>query len=120
MPRLLEPLNEEEKEAAKRMIQAFNAYEAFVFEIGERKLFYNVIRKAGLEPLIIVREASRRKPLIYVILLNDRPCRNECNYQCRAVEEGEKKKCIEDCMSVCMENRKKYLIEALDNAIKNS
>ncbi len=120
MPRLVEPLSSEEKEAAQRIIKAFNVYGAFVFEAREKNLFFNVIRKAGLEPLINIRELRRRRVQIYVVLLNERPCVNECNYRCRSVSEDERDMCVNECVRECLANRRKYLIEALENAVANS
>jgi len=120
MPRLLEPLTNEEKEAADRMIQAFSIFNAFVFELPERKLFFNVIRKVGLEPLITIRELRRRKVIIYVVLLNERPCTNECQYKCRGKNDEEQRKCIHECMEKCVEERKEYLINTLREASKKN
>ncbi len=120
LPRLLEPLSPEEKQAAQRMIKAFNVYNAFAFERTEKTTFFNVIRKSGLEPLINIRELRRRHTQIYVVLLNERPCINECNYRCRNTSEDDKNECTRQCLEQCLSNRKKYLIEALENAIANS
>ncbi len=121
MPRLLEPLTDEEKEAANRMIQAFSTFNAFVFELPERKLFFNVIHKVGLEPLITIKELRRRKVIIYVVLLNERPCINECQYRCRGKKGDEQRKCIHECVEKCMGERKEYLINALrESSKKNS
>lgn len=107
-----------EVEGVKRLITSFQIFKAFVFDISERHLFPKIIRKIGLEPLVTVREASRKRPHVYVILLDDRPCLNECRYSCREYNELERNTCLNNCINKCLDKRLQYLIDVLGKVLE--
>lgn len=118
MPRTNVKLTPDEIEGVKRLITGFQVFKAFVFDISERHLFPRIIRKIGLEPLVTVREASRRRPRVYVILLDDRPCMNECRYNCREYEGLERGECMRKCIRDCLDKRLQYLIDTLNKTLE--
>ncbi len=118
MPRTDVKLTPDEIEGVKRLITGFQVFKAFVFDINERHLFPKIIRKIGLEPLVTVREASRKRPRAYVILLDDRPCLNECRYNCREYSGLERGECLKKCINVCLNKRLQYLIDILKKVLE--
>ncbi len=118
MPRADVKLSPDEVEGIKRLITSFQIFKAFVFDINERHLFPRIIRKIGLEPLVTVREASRKRPRIYVILLDDRPCLNECRYNCRKYNGLERSECLKKCINECLNKRLQYLIDILRKVLE--
>lgn len=118
MPRTDVKLAPDEIEGVKRLITGFQVFKAFVFDVNERHLFPRIIRKIGLEPLVTVREASRKRPRVYAILLDDRPCLNECRYNCREYNGLERNECLRKCISECLNKRLQYLIDTLKKVLE--
>ncbi len=120
MPRTDVKLSHDEIEGVKRLITGFQVFRAFVFDINERHLFPRIIRKIGLEPLVTVREASRRRPRVYVILLDDRPCMSECRYNCREYDGLERSECLKKCINDCLDKRLQYLVDTLKKVLEHN
>ncbi len=120
MPRTNVKLTHDEIEGVKRLIQGFRVFRAFVFDISERHLFPRIIRKIGLEPLVTIREASPRRPRVYAILLDDRPCLTECRYNCREHEGLERSQCMRKCIKECLDKRLEYLIDVLGKVLEQN
>jgi len=118
LPRTDVKLAPDEIEGVKRLITGFQVFKAFVFDVNERHLFPRIIRKIGLEPLVTVREASRKRPRVYAILLDDRPCLNECRYNCREYNGLERNECLRKCISECLNKRLQYLIDTLKKVLE--
>jgi len=120
LPRTDVKLSHDEIEGVKRLITGFQVFRAFVFDINERHLFPRIIRKIGLEPLVTVREASRRRPRVYVILLDDRPCMSECRYNCREYDGLERSECLKKCINDCLDKRLQYLVDTLKKVLEHN